>query len=52
MPFTDMGITVTVDQFNELARIVPAFRARLREWSLDSADADRDIDHGAHGAPI
>ncbi len=39
MPFTDMGITVTVDQFNELAQHVPAFRARLREWSLDSPDA-------------
>jgi hypothetical protein len=39
MPFTEMGITVTVDQFNQLAQHVPAFRARLHEWSLDSADA-------------
>jgi hypothetical protein len=39
MPFADMGITVTVDQFNDLARVTPAFRAYLREWSLDSGDA-------------
>jgi Dolichyl-phosphate-mannose-protein mannosyltransferase len=37
MPFAAMGITVTVDQFNNLARNTPAFRARLSEWSLDSA---------------
>ena len=36
MPFAEMGITVTVDQFNDLARYTPAFRARLREWGLDS----------------
>ena len=36
MPFEEMGITVTVDQFNDLARYTPAFRARLREWGLDS----------------
>jgi hypothetical protein len=39
MPFAEMGITVTVDQFNNLARVTPAFRAHLREWSLDSDDA-------------
>ena len=49
MPFAEMGITVTVDQFNDLPQHVPAFRARLREWSLDSADADRHPDHGALG---
>jgi hypothetical protein len=36
MPFNEMGISVTVDQFNDLARYTPAFRARLREWGLDS----------------
>ena len=36
MPFADMGITVTVGQFNDLARYTPTFRARLREWGLDS----------------
>ncbi|MCX6632113.1 MAG: glycosyltransferase family 39 protein [Candidatus Solibacter sp.] len=36
MPFAEMGITVTVDQFNDLARYAPAFRARLRGWGLDS----------------
>jgi hypothetical protein len=36
MPFAEMGITVSVDQFNDLARHTPAFRARLREWGLDS----------------
>ncbi len=36
MPFAEMGITVTVDQFNHPARYTPAFRAQLREWSLDS----------------
>jgi 4-amino-4-deoxy-L-arabinose transferase-like glycosyltransferase len=36
MPFAEMGITVTVDQFNDLARYVPTFRAHLRAWSLNS----------------
>jgi hypothetical protein len=36
MPFADMGITVTVEQFNNLARDTPRFRARLREWGLES----------------
>jgi hypothetical protein len=31
-----MGIEVTVEQFNDMARYTPAFRARLREWGLDS----------------
>jgi hypothetical protein len=39
MPFAEMGITVTVEQFGDLARYTPAFRARLREWSLDSGGA-------------
>jgi hypothetical protein len=39
MPFAEMGITVTVDQFNDLARVTPSFRAYLRDWSLDSDDA-------------
>ena len=34
MPFSEMGINVTVDQFNNLARFEPAFRSRLREWGL------------------
>ncbi len=34
--FEEMGIMVTVDQFNHLARYTPAFRDRLREWGLDS----------------
>jgi hypothetical protein len=34
--FEEMGITVTVDQFNHLARYTPAFRDRLRQWGLDS----------------
>lgn len=36
MPFADLGIVVTVDQFNDLARHTPAFRDRLRQWGLDS----------------
>jgi hypothetical protein len=36
MPFADMGITVTVEQFRDLARSTPAFRARLKEWGLNS----------------
>jgi hypothetical protein len=39
MPFAEMGITVTVAQFNDLARYTPAFREYLREWSLDSGEA-------------
>jgi 4-amino-4-deoxy-L-arabinose transferase-like glycosyltransferase len=36
MPFPEMGISVTVDQFNHLDREIPAFRDRLRQWGLDS----------------
>ena len=36
MPFAEMGLTLTVAQFNDLARYTPAFRSRLREWGLDS----------------
>jgi hypothetical protein len=34
--FEELGIMVTVDQSNHLARYTPAFRNRLREWGLDS----------------
>ena len=34
--FEEMGIMVTVDQFNHLERYTPALRDRLREWGLDS----------------
>ena len=37
MPFRDMGIMVTVAEFNDLARFEPAFRDRLRQWGIDSA---------------
>ena len=36
MPFAEMGVSVTVDQFNDLTRQEPAFRARLQEWGLTS----------------
>jgi 4-amino-4-deoxy-L-arabinose transferase-like glycosyltransferase len=39
MPFEEMGIAVTVDQFNDLARYTPGFRARLREWGLKTGAA-------------
>ncbi len=34
MPFPEMGISVTVDQFNDLPRHEAAFRSRLEEWGL------------------
>jgi hypothetical protein len=34
MPFAEMGISVTVEQFNDLQRYRPVFEARLREWGL------------------
>jgi len=34
--FEDMGIIVTLDQFNDLAHYTPGFRDRLHEWGLDS----------------
>ena len=36
MDFASMGVSVTADQFNHLDRWVPIFRARLKEWGLDS----------------
>ncbi|MCU1232309.1 MAG: glycosyl transferase, family 39 [Candidatus Solibacter sp.] len=36
MPFPEMGISVTVQQFNDLEREAPVFRARLLEWGLNS----------------
>ncbi len=36
MPFETLGITVTGEQFRDLAALTPAYRTRLREWSLDS----------------
>src|ERR1035441_7032122 len=44
-----MGITVTVDQFNHLARYTPVFRDRLRQWGLDT-DAPIATVITAHGA--
>src|SRR4029077_15929464 len=32
MPSPDMGISVKVDQFNDLPRYEPVFRERLQEW--------------------
>jgi hypothetical protein len=37
MPFSDMGITVTVDQFNNLPRYEPEFRTGLQAWGLNSS---------------
>jgi 4-amino-4-deoxy-L-arabinose transferase-like glycosyltransferase len=36
MPFAGMGVIVTVDQFNELAKYEPAFRAKLRDWGIST----------------
>jgi hypothetical protein len=47
--FEEMGIMVTVDQFNHLARYTPAFRDRLREWGLDSSAPIATV-ITAHGA--
>ena len=49
MPFAEMGVTVTVDQFNRLAQYSPGFRARLRDWGLDSAAPIASL-IAAHGA--
>jgi hypothetical protein len=38
MPFGDMGISVSVDQFNHLGDYESTFRSRLRGWGI-SADA-------------
>ena len=48
MPFAEMGITVTVEQFNHLARYSPAFRDRLRRMVAWIPDAPhRNVDYGA-----
>jgi hypothetical protein len=36
MPFEQMGIAVTVPQFNDLPALEPQFRKRLRAWGIDS----------------
>jgi len=36
MPFDQMGIMVTAQQFNDLSRWEPVFRQKLREWGLNS----------------
>ena len=38
MPFQEMGIAVSVPQFNHLAGLEPQFRGRLRQWGMDTAD--------------
>lgn len=38
MPFAEMGIALTAAQFNDLPRLEPAFRDRLRAWGLDSSE--------------
>jgi hypothetical protein len=38
MPFDEMGIAVTVDQFHVVSTLEPQFRDRLRQWGLDSSD--------------
>ena len=38
MPFEQMGIAMTVDQFNRLSELEPGFRDRLRQWGIDSSD--------------
>jgi len=50
--YVDLGITVTAAEFDDLAPLKPQFRARLREWGVDSdepiatsvvADSEADI---------
>src|SRR5215472_12055463 len=38
LPFDEMGIAVTVDQFHQLPTLEPQFRNRLRQWGLYSPD--------------
>lgn len=38
LDFRYLGVTVTVPQFNELARWMPVFRERLAEFGLNSTD--------------
>ena len=47
--FEEMGIAVTVDQFNNLTRYTLAFWQRLREWGLDSGAPIATV-ITAHGA--
>lgn len=37
--YVELGITVTAAQFDELQRLEPGYRERLREWGLDSGAA-------------
>jgi hypothetical protein len=37
MPFEQMGIGVTVPQFNDLPALEPQFREHLRQWGIDSS---------------
>lgn len=38
LDFPSMGITVTAEQFDNLAAWMPQFRQRLREWGVESGD--------------
>jgi 4-amino-4-deoxy-L-arabinose transferase-like glycosyltransferase len=38
MPFQEMRIAVTVEQFNRLRELEPEFRDRLRRWGMNSPD--------------
>ena len=38
MPFAEMGITISADQFNHIIQWEPVFRDKLREWDLDSGE--------------
>ena len=38
MDFASMGIILSAAQFNDLPRWEPAFRQRLRQWGIDSAE--------------
>src|SRR5205823_6646139 len=36
MPFEEMGLVLSAEQFNDLAKWEPVFRRRLREWGLEA----------------
>jgi len=36
LDFADMGITLSVAQFDDLPKLRPAFRRKLREWGVDA----------------
>lgn len=38
MDFGSLGVILTAEQFNDLARWEPVFRDRLRAWGVDSAE--------------